>query len=434
MNILAKYNTPLIFFMVLTVFLLSSGIVLAQGRESNGESWLSSESVSVPPGEPASKLQIAPGLVERVEYNDNIFLKHHKNDDVINFLTPSLNILYNAQDPIWSMSGGYAVNIATYSDYGKNNYQTHKPFVSFRFKTPVNLYGGFDDIFTHTADPYGTDEHYGEGITVKRSGNKANLVLGYEFSGHLSIEGLYENKGLWFGHKEDQWQNRDDNKYGASLIYKLTPKTSTVFRYVRTNRIFGKQNDGIDGWDSNTSADHTNNEFMAGFSFDPKGKLSGDFMIGYENQLFYNDRDKDGYTYKNFSSWVTAIDVTFKATPKTQFNLKLERNLMPSNIVAASSFIDTYFELGYSQKILRSIMFSLAAGWDLWEYNLFNDLALPEKKLDTYSVKTGIDYMIREWLSAGVQYEFQTRKATNDQYVNEEYDNNIVSMSLKAVF
>jgi len=382
----------------------------------------------------ARKLEFNAGIAEKVAYDDNIFLKRDKTHDFINSVTPSFDFTYNDQNPVWSASGGYLVDIVNYFDYGENDYLRHAPSASFVFHTPVNLYGSFDENYNNTADPYGSDDHYGEGRKTRRNNNKVDFTIGYELSSHLALEGAYINNIYRFYKEEDKWRNKDDNAFSSSLVYKLTPKTSALFTYRQTGTIFPEQNDGIAGWSSSTSEDTTKREYTTGFRISSHGKLSGSLMMGYESQNFENEVDRYGHQYTDISDWSASVDLQFKATQKNQVNLTLERKIRPSNTIEASSQEDTSLMIGYTQNLMHSFVFILAAGWDLWDYKMFNELALPEKKITIYSAKTGINYIIREWLTTGIIYEYRTKNASSDQYNEEEYVDNVAAFTISATY
>ena len=54
-----------------------------------------------------------------------------------------------------------------------------------------------------------------------------------------------------------------------------------------------------------------------------------------------------------------------------------------------------------------------------------------KRKDDLYIVRPELDYQFKDWLSAGVWYQFRTRNSNTERF---EYDNNKAGVFVKAVF
>lgn len=382
---------------------------------------------------PPEKLHLMPAIKYQTEYNDNIFLDREKEDDFIHLISPGLEIRYD-NAPHFSIQGGYALYHYTYSDFNKNNYDEHLPHISIDFSTPTHFYGRLEDVYLKTANPYGTDDNYGEGEKTRRSRNKAALSVGYEVSGRFSIEGELGMNALWFSDVKDQWQNRNDHIYRLSIMRALTPKTSFVMSYQYVSSEYKKQNDGIGGWTAATSQDYSKNKYMMGFHVDPRGKINGRLFVGYETRDPENRKDKNDNAYTDFDTWVAEIDITYNYRPTDHFKLILEKKIHPSNLSEASSYTDTSFSFGYTRRFSHAFELSIQSGMEIWDYNMIDEHMVPEQKYTIVRTDAGLRYFFKDWLTTEIHYIYKTREATKELYNLMEYDNNVFYLSLSAHF
>ncbi|NOY69178.1 MAG: outer membrane beta-barrel protein [Deltaproteobacteria bacterium] len=410
-------TTPLRFLSLLLVAIFSFSSI-AHGRESM----------------PKTKFDMDTGLAYKLEHNDNIFLGKRKDNDFISTISPSLHLEYNNINRQLSATAGYSLDIVSYKDYHENNYTVNTPYLSIHYRTPFNLYGDFDNTYIHTADPYGTLEHYGEGRKTRRSSNKANFKIGYDISGRLAIEGLYNNQYRWFDDEIDKWKNRERNIFGLQLINRLTPKTSFILKYTEESNNYIKQNKGVDGWNSKTSQDNIKKDYLTGFSVDPRGKINGLLTLGYETIKFENKVNKNSNPYSDMGTWTAEIDIHYQIKTKTELSLILDRKIRPTDISGTLSYTDTSLRIGYDQALMRSFLISFDTGIAIWDYDMDDGPALPEQKYNLFHASMEIDYSIKKWLSALIRYEYKTREATKAAYNKRDYTNNIISLSIASTF
>jgi hypothetical protein len=388
------------------------------------------------------RLNVEPGIKYKGEANDNIYsARTNETDDFIHKITPGVTFKYKGATPGNFFDFGYSVDIVAYSDFDDNNYESHNPFIRFGIDTPAGFFIKFDDAYQDTSDPYGAANNYGLGSKTERWNNTANFILGYKFAGKYSIEGLYKNYAEGFDLARDSSQDRKDHIYGASFVVKVTGKTSLFGQYRRTDAEYDTQNDGINMvpfggtsvWNSNNSQDYNLNDFFLGARFDPGGKLSGEIKLGWGDKNFENRVDKDLNTYKDSDSFIAETRVSFKASERMNLNLNLQRSLVGSPDADSSSYIDTTFGLAIDHAFIpERLIGKLGTEWNTNDYqDEFPGKA--EKSFDTFTFTAGLDYNIKEWLSAGVGYEYKDKEASNT-YEASEYTSNIFSVMLSAMF
>jgi len=385
------------------------------------------------------RLKVTTGLEYKLEYNDNIFSEQtNEEDDVIHTVTPAISFDYEGT-PGNFFSVGYNVDLVAYSEFTDNNYQAHRPHVTLGLKIPAGFYLKAGDSFVQTADPYGTSTQYGRGSKTKRYDNTADFVMGYEFFGRFGVEAMYRHYLIRYDLIEDMWQDRTDNRYGGSVFYKLTTKTSVFLQYRRTLAEYDEQNNGvIDGirntpWSSSSSQDYNLNDYFLGARFEPGGKLSGEIKLGYGDKNFDNMLDIDGIPYEDIDSWIAETSLDWQAGQRTLWTLGFKRSHEPSPDADASSYIDTIARLALRQGLANRLTVKLGFEFNKNDYQ-HEAPGLPEKDFDIYTVTAGIDWAIKPWLTTGLSYEYKSKNAGNVRYQSSEYDSNRALLFISEIY
>jgi len=386
------------------------------------------------------RFNVEPWITYKGEYNDNIyFAQDDEEDDYINTVTPGIGLSYIGGTPGNFFNIGYSVNLVAYSGNSDNNYQAHKPYIAMGIKTPVGLYLRANDNFLHTKDPYGTANQYNIGDKTERWNNAAEAVAGYDFFERYKLELMYKNYAERFDLRADEWQDRTDDIFGVSFFVKLTGKTSVFVQYRQTKAEYDSQNDGVydknynRSWSSSTSQDYNLHDYFVGARFEPGGKLSGEIKLGYGDKKFDNKKDINDRDYEDDSSWLAETTVSYQLKKRTLLSLNLQRSQKGSPDVDASSYIDTLVGLSLNQDLVNRFSLNLGVEWADNDY--LNES--PGKSIKYFNIYTGkgsLYYKIQDWLKAGLTYEYKSKKASNSDYKDLEYNTNILSVSLSAVF
>jgi len=385
------------------------------------------------------RLQVEPGIDYKLKYDDNIYKENtNEEEDFIHFFTPSVRLSY-AGNPGNYFNAGYSADLVAYSDFDDNNYTSHKPYVAFGYKSPAGFYIQGADNFLYTKDPYGSRNQYNIGVNTERWNNNANVTLGYEFADRYSVEVLYKNYIERYDLVQDEWQDRTDNVYGLSFIYKLTPKTAVFGQIRRTDAEYDNQNDGVTGggatWTSATSQDYALNDFFIGARFEPGGKLSGEFKIGYGEKDFDNETSPlfANRPYEDESTWIAESSINYQMYERTGIALTLNRGHLGSPDADAASYIDTLVGIHLTQGLQNRL--ALLVGFD-WITNDYQNIVAgrPDKFFNIYNAGIGIEWAARDWLKAGVEYKLESKQATEDAYASQEYDDNSVTFRVSALF
>ncbi len=391
------------------------------------------------------KLEINPELSYKGEHNDNIYFESdHEDDDFIHTITPGIGLKISGT-PGNFLSAGYKVGIVMYDDNDDNDYEDHRLFVSAGLKTPKGLYLRVQDGFQDTEDPFGSKEEFRLGEQTERWNNLVNIIAGYEFAGRYCIEATYSNFVERYDLTKDEFQDTIEHKYGLAVFYRLTGKTSLFGQYLRNDAEYDAQNDGIDvnldgfdEWNSGNSQDYIIDNFLIGARFEPGGKLSGEFKLGFGTIDFHNNADKNGNEYNDDSFFAMEADVGYKPVEKTSLSLNLKRYKQASTSADVSSdvsatYLRTIVGLAVTQTLTYQISMNLGLEWSNKDYE-DESPGSPKKELDLYTAKCGVDYSIRDWLSAGLSYKYQDNQANKSQYEYDEYTVNTVAFQLTGKF
>lgn len=379
-------------------------------------------------------LKVEPGIGYEAQYNSNIYSSNvNKQSDYIHKIKPAVQIS-KSKDGDNYFKAGYKADVVLYSQNSGNNYQAQNPYLSFGIKTPRGVYLKGEEEYLNTEDSYGADNQYNQGVKTRRWNNQARLVLGYDFAKRYSVEGSYENFMQRFAEETNQWQDRTDHRYGASAFYNLSEKTSVFLQYRQTKGVYDKQNDGISGWSKATSQDYRLSDYFLGVRFKPGGKVKGEAKVGYGQKNFENESDKSGQSYKNAGSWIAETKLEYQPAEKTILVFNLQRGYKGSPAEDSVSYIDTMAGAELRHNIWGDRL-TLNIGGEFGTNDYTDESpGLPQKSFRIYAFKSGVEWRIRQWLRAGLEYQYRQRSAAESAYETYNYDNNIFTLNMNAVF
>lgn len=370
------------------------------------------------------KLRIEPSIQYELAFSDNIYFSNeNEEDDLIHTLSPQVVAGYK-DDPGNYLFAGYRLDMVAYSDADENNYLSHRPYLLFGYKSPQGFYAKIDEQFVHTEDPYGTENQYGEGESIRRWQNDLGLTLGYEFGRRYAAELGYAYDVRRFDRKVDEWQDRTDHEYSGALLYKLSPKTSIFGQYRHRDVRYDAQNDGIYNWNRHNSGDYTVDDFLLGVRFSPASKVSGELKTGYGRKEHDHARGPNNQKYEDTDSWVAEASLDYQMRERTRISLDLKRAYkgVSRSDADIGSYLDTVVGLELRQGIGRQLDMKL--GGELTQNDYFN----------IYTLTSSLEWRIREWLRAGLGYQFRSKNADDSLYEGDEYDRNLLYFQVNALF
>ncbi len=349
---------------------------------------------------------------EELSYDDNIYLT---NDNRVGSAISStkLGALYDLTVPNSSLKGKFSA-IGGYNAYQKHNHKNGfwDALVNADFGNDLFKVG---DTFLLTSDPANLE------ITVRdqRINNKA----------YISYKTSTKNK-LSIGFKaSDEYEkytsggvmtalDRNRVNAGVGIYYNVSEKTSLLAEYTYTALAY----------DSNHENNSTGGIAALGIEGKLASKVTGEAKATYNYRNYSHDKagcdnygDLFGYN----------VSITWEPTTKNLLRLSgtrdFEEILYPNN----RYFVSTGVNLYGAQKIKDKFTVGLTLGYDNLSYPKDDGTGV-KRSDDVYTVRPELNYQFKEWLSAGVWYQYR-RRASNSGAINRYY-NNRVGAFIKAIF
>jgi len=376
-------------------------------------------------------LKITPSLGLKGMYDDNIYLaggsdseEEEKESDFITHLLPEVNCNYTLQER-GEISFDYEGDLASYSGESGNNWQTHKAAFGLHYLAPVGLVGNIGFAYTDAEDPYGNTENYRLGLKTERTHKDLNISVGYDFTTRFKIAMLYSLYTQDYDLARDYSQDYDADEWGIKVQRRLLPKTWGVFRYTYGGRDYVTHPSGTTVAESNDS-DFDWHAIYAGLTWDIGAKLNGEVNLGYQWRSYQNSTDPQGNRYEEKDTWVSATQVSFQAKPTAAFALALTRALRQSGAESSEYFEDTGVGINFQKQVSTKFILTAGAVYSINSYNLPKSKARED---DNFELSAGLDYHIKEWLTAGIGYKYQKKDSNYERY---SYTDNQFSISVRA--
>jgi len=379
-------------------------------------------------------LKIKPSIKYQGSYQKNVFFENDdERDDYVQTLTPKIIFEYAGGTLGNYLTVGYDLDLVAYADYEDNNYQAHKPWISLAINNFGPFYLKVNERYVYTADPYGSANTYGIGSNTKRWNNTLDFLLGRKLADKYALELMYDYYLERFREDRDKWQNRIDHRFGVTFLVKVASKTALFGEYRRTDAEYDEQNSGLSimiegdtwNWNSSNSQDYTTQDFFIGARFHPSGRIRGEIKFGYGRKDFQNSIDPDNNLYEDDETWVVETDVQYTLLKKTTLLLSIYRSFLGTPDYDSTGYVETRAGIDLTHSLNRTT-FHLGFDWNLYDY-LNEKPGLPEKYFQLYTIKAGMDYRLKEYLTVGVNYKHQDKDASHTVYEDDEYTDDIFS-------
>jgi len=378
-------------------------------------------------------LKIIPDITLQEVYDDNIYLGNGTNNtteleesDLITHIMPALGLDYSLHER-GNVSFNYTGDLAYYSDNGNNDWQTHKGEFNFNYQAPGGIILDINTIHTDAEDPYGNLELYRIGLKTKRRGNDLKAKITYGFGDRFQILGYYNGYKQDYDLERDYTQDWDVNEFGVGFQMRLLPKTWGFFRYYFGERDYFTH-PAATGVNESNDADFDWKRVNFGVTWETGAKLEGELNFGYQLMDYENAADVGGDRYDAKDTWIAATSITYTATPTIGLALSLTRALRETGSSDNEYFEDTGIGINM-QKVIKS-KFILTVG-GVYSVNDYNTPLTRPREDDSYRVNAGLDYQIRERLTAGVGYRYEKK---DSNYSANDYTDTQFIISFNAVY
>ena len=351
---------------------------------------------------------------EDLSYDDNIYLT---NGNRIGSAISSTKIgaLYDLVIPNSSLKGKFSA-VGGYNAYQKHNHKNGfwDALVNAEFGNDLFKIG---DRFLLTSDPANlelTDREQRINNNVYasyRTSSRDTLSLGLKVSDEI-------NKYTTGGNIKNLDRNRVN--VGAGIYYNVSEKTSLLAEYTFTSLAY--------------ESNHENNSNGGMVALGVEGKLAP--KVNGEAKISYNYRnyshDKAGCdNYGDLLGYNVAI--TWEPTTQNLLRLSGTRDFEETLYVNNRYFISTGVKLYGSQKIMDKFTAGLTLAYENLSYPKANNQGV-KRSDDVYTIRPEVNYQFKEWLSAGVWYQFRRRTSDAQDTVSWYYFNNKAGAFIKAIF
>ena len=358
---------------------------------------------------------------ETLSYDDNIYLTDKNTKDSF-ISTTRLGANYKSQIPSSSLQ------LAADAGVGYNAY-TEKPSTNNYWEALGKVELSNDqftlgDRLLYTSDPANsslTDRY-------KRMNN-----TGY-FSYTTSREKMF-GLGVFaddifdrYFDSEMQYLNRNRVDLGARLYYNMTAKTNFFAEYMYSDIDYNNYvpTKGTSaGVNAKTKNSH-GHSLGLGVNGQIASKITGTAKVTYDMRDY--EQDLPGVSnYNDLVGYLVAL--TWKPTNRNVVRLSGERKMEETFWNVNRYFADTLVSLYGAHQLTDKLTASLTLAWENMDYD--KSVGGTKRDDNMYIVRPQLDYQFKEWLSAGVWYQFRTRRSN---FNGADYDNNKAGIFAKATF
>lgn len=358
---------------------------------------------------------------QTISYDDNIYLTDKNTKDAF-ISTTRVGADYKAQIPNSSLQlnadAGVGYNAYT-ENHDKNNYW--EALGGFGIGNEQFKVG---DRVLYTSDPANNE------LTdrKKRLNNTGYFSYVTSHDRMFGIGVLASDSFDRYFDYDMQYLNRNRLNLGAQLYYNMTAKTHFFAEYVYSDIDYQKENGKI-----NNSHSHS---LGLGVDGQVAPKVTGTAKVTYDMRDYENNAE--GYDkYNDLVGYYVALN--WKPTARNLIRLSGSRKMEETRYGFNRYFADTVVSLHGAHKLTDKFTVSLDLAWEDMDYAKAN--ANGTKRHDTlWTVRPELDYQFKEWLSAGVWYQFRLRDSndyrTSGMYAGQKYnyDSNKAGVFVKAIF
>lgn len=347
---------------------------------------------------------------EEVSYDDNIYLTNKdKKDSFIN--TTRAGASYMGQIPNSSLKADISA-VGGYHFYSEDN---DKNAYADALAT-AELYNDnftLGDRFLFTSDPANSE------LTQRAKRMNNNAYVSYVTSKKKMFSVGVKVSDVFDRYFKARWQalNRNRINLGAGVYYNMSSKTSFLAEYTFTNIDYQTNND-------NNSNGGTVALGVEG-QIAPKVKGTAKATYTYRNYK----HDLEGYK-NNADLFGYEVSLSWQPTTRNEIRLSGDRTFEETVYTSNRYFISTGVNLYASQKLMDKFTLALTLGYDNLAYETKVDGT--KRSDDVYRVRPEVNYQFKDWLSAGVWYQY--RKRDSNVTKDYEYDNNKAGIFVKALF
>ncbi|MBQ3667007.1 MAG: outer membrane beta-barrel protein [Elusimicrobiaceae bacterium] len=353
---------------------------------------------------------------ETVTYDDNIYLtKDHEKDSFIS--TTRVGAEYKAPIPSTGLKltadAGVGYNAYT-ENHDKNNYWESAGGLEL-----ANDQFKIGDRLLYTSDPANnaeTERH-------ERLRNKGYLSYVTSHEKMFGIGFFADDIFDRYFESEMQYLNRNRVDLGTRLYYNMSAKTHFFAEYTYSDIDYQKE----DGKVKNSHG----HSLGLGVEGQIASKVTGTAKVTYDMRDYEREYVAlDGTEANKYNDLVGYyVALAWEPTTRDMIRLSGERSMEETVYGANRYFADTLVSLYGAHRLTDKLTASLTLAWENMDYSKRVNNNKREDNL--YIVRPELDYQFKDWLSAGVWYQFRTRHSNVNRF---DYDSNKAGVFVKATF
>lgn len=326
------------------------------------------------------------------------------------------------------------IKYTSYSEYSDLNNSSWKIEGMYQQNLPAGISINIIDRFSREQDSFdigsfqpkdfiskGNDIFISSTPSLIRNynSNLANLNLLVDMTGKISSELHYSNFYLDYEDDENNWLDRTDNRFAASLNYKYSPKTNFFLAY----------NHVIINYDTENNFDSDSSFYFAGIKWKGSDKTSLYLKGGYQDKKF------DTEISKKLSTFTTELRLNYAITDKTKISFNVYKALEESNSRANDSMDTTISQFNYQQWFNYRLLGRIDFTYEKNDYEGFTSTGINDnidaREDSRFRVRLAIEYTFRDWMMCDLAYIFEHRNSNQNMY---DFTAQTISLSLNIEF
>lgn len=361
---------------------------------------------------------------ETLSYDDNIYLTDKATKDSL-ISTTRVGADYQAQVPSSGLQlkadAGVGYNAYTEKP-SKNNYWDALGGFSLR-----NEQFTLGDRAVYTSDPANSELTERQ----KRFNNTGYFSYVTSHDKMFGIGVLASDSYDHYDSSEMKYLNRNRLNLGGQLYYNMTAKTHFYLEYLFSDITYK----------SNKINESTGHSIALGVDGQIAAKVTGTAKVSYNLREYDKSFVQDGVKADKHNDLVGYyLALTWKPTQRDVVRLSGERKMEETRYGANRYFADTLLSLYGSHKLTDKLTAAMTLAWENMDYD--KKVRGTKRNDDLYVVRPEVSYQFKDWLSAGVWYQYRLRDSNSRRgntgtihaYESYDYSSNKAGVFVKAVF
>jgi len=356
-----------------------------------------SVAVALDLGEWLPGLTLSPFLSERVQYESNVFqAPSHAQSDVVFKTIPGFLADY-AVGP-HSLSAGYRAEILNWVQLTSQDTVHHIAVGQLKLDFP-RLAVNVRDDFSRTSDPPGTE------LTgrIMSTTNVLGPESEYRLTERFAVGANYSWTYVRFDDESlGQILDRDEHLIGASVFWKVLPKTDARLGYSYTRKDFTQTSD----------RDVSVHTVTLGLRGDLTAKLASTFRVGVQI------RDPQSSVMPGYTGLILGGDWLYRPTEQTTISLLTDRSVQESSFGDTPFYVTSNATLGVQQQFGSKLTGTVRVGGGMNKYPTKQTVGdVTDWRSDSFFLAgAAVDYQIQPWLLVGAEYTHTFRRSNFDTF------------------